>query len=185
MSRRKKDPLRALSETEREVLEEISRSRSEPASHVERSKVLLAVASGKDYTQAALLAGRRSPKAVSQLVSRFNQEGLTAIVPRHGGGAQRKYRHDEQSRILKEFRRVPDRKSDGTATWSLSTLQRALHKAEDGLLGVSIDTIWKTLRETGYSWQKDRSWCQTGKVKRKRKGGVVEVSDPDALAKKI
>ena len=41
MSRRKKDPLRALTDLEREVLEQIARSRSEPVSHVERSKVLL------------------------------------------------------------------------------------------------------------------------------------------------
>lgn len=184
MSRCKKDPLRALTDLEREVLEQIARSRSEPASHVERSKVLLAVAGGKDYTQAALLAGRRSRKAVSQLVSRFNQEGLSAIIPRHGGGAGVKYAHREQNRILQEFHRAPDRKADGTASWSLSTLQSALHKAEDGLPGVSIDTIWKTLLEAGYSWQKDRSWCKTGKVKRKRKEGIVEVVDPDALPKK-
>jgi len=40
------------------------------------------------------------------------------------------------------------------------------------------------LREAGWSWQKDMTWCETGKAKRKRKTGVVEVSDPDATAKK-
>jgi transposase len=78
----------------------------------------------------------------------------------------------------------PDRQKDGTATWSLSTLQRALQQAEDGLPNVSIDTIWRTLHQAGWSWQKDRSWCETGKVKRKRKGGVVDVIDPDTLPKK-
>jgi len=185
MSRRKKDSLRPLSDSEREVLKQVARSRSEPASHVERSKVLLAVADGEDYTQAARLAGRRSRKAVAQLVSRFNRDGLAAIIPCHGGGARRIYGQHEQSRILKEFQRTPDRKHDGTASWSLSTLRRALHKAEDGLPGVSADTIRMVLREAGYSWQKDRSWCKTGIVKRKRKEGVVEVVDPDALPKKI
>ena len=184
MSRRKKDPLRAISDSEREILEQVARSRSEPASHVARSKIILAVANGNDYTQAALLAGRRSRKAVAQLVSRFNREGLAAIIPRHGGGARRIYGQREQMRILKEFERTPDRVSDGTASWSISTLRRALHKAEDGLPGVSADTIRKVLREAGYSWQKDRSWCKTGVVKRKRKQGIVEVVDPDALPKK-
>jgi transposase len=184
MSRRKKDPLRQLREDEREVLEQISRSHSEPAIHVERSKALLAVADGKDYTQAAAIAGRRSGDAVSQLVSRFNQEGLAALVPRYGGGPPVVYGNAEQARILKEFRRQPDRQKDGTATWSLSTLQRALQQAEDGLPNVSIDTIWRTLHQAGWSWQKDRSWCETGKVKRKRKGGVVDVIDPDTLPKK-
>jgi hypothetical protein len=49
---------------------------------------------------------------------------------------------------------------------------------------VSTYTIWQTLHQAGWSWQKDRSWCDTGKVKRKRKNGVVEVTDPDALPKK-
>jgi hypothetical protein len=66
----------------------------------------------------------------------------------------------------------------------LSTLQRALRQAPDGLPDVSTYTIWVVLQEAGWSWQKNRSWCETGKVKRKRKGEVVEVNDPDATAKK-
>jgi len=42
MTRRKKDPLRPLTDEEREVLEQISRAQSEPASHVARAKALLA-----------------------------------------------------------------------------------------------------------------------------------------------
>src|SRR3954468_12797450 len=36
----------------------------------------------------------------------------------------------------------------------------------------------------GLSWQKSRTWCETGVVMRTRKPGVVRVSDPDAMAKK-
>jgi hypothetical protein len=49
---------------------------------------------------------------------------------------------------------------------------------------VSTYTIWKTLKEAGFDWQRDRSWCETGVVERKRKGKVVKVIDPDATAKK-
>jgi len=85
---------------------------------------------------------------------------------------------------LAEARRSPDREQDGTATWSLTTLQQALRRATDGLPQVSTYTIWMTLRQAGWSWQQDRSWCDTGKVKRKRKEGIVEVVDPDATPKK-
>ena len=78
MTRRQKDPLRALTEEERHLLVRISRSHAEPASHVARAKALLAVADGMSYTAAAKAAGRRSGDAVSKLVSRFNQEGLAA-----------------------------------------------------------------------------------------------------------
>ena len=184
MTRKQKDPLRPLNEEELTVLTKISRAQSEPASHVARAKALLAVASGQSYTAAARAAGRRSNDAVSQLVSRFNNEGLAAIEPRHGGGAQTIYGVEERKRIVAEFERQPDREQDGTATWSLGTLQRALHEAPDGLPNVSRGTIWYILRDAGWRWQKGRTWCKTGTVTRKRKGVAVEVTDPETEAKK-
>jgi transposase len=166
------------------MMEQIARARSEPASHVARAKMLLAVADGKTYQAAAEAAGRKSNDAVSQLVGRFNQEGIAALMPRHGGGWDVAYGAVERERILAEARRTPERERDGTATWTLSTLQRALRQAPDGLPKVSTYTIWHILREAGFGWQESRTWCETGKVKRKRKGGVVEVTDPDAEAKK-
>jgi transposase len=184
MSRRQKDPLRVLTDEERTVLTQISRAQSEPASHVARAKALLIVASGRSYTAAARAAGRRSNDAVSQLVSRFNSEGLAAIEPRQGGGPQIVYGVEEGKRILTEFERQPDREKDGTATWSLSTLQRALREAPDGLPNVSTYTILRVLHDAGWTWQKNRTWCKTGSVTRKRKGVAVEVIDPEAEVKK-
>lgn len=185
MSRRQKDPLRELTDQERQWLVHISRSQAEPAVHVARAKALLAVVDGDSYADAARAAGRRSGEAVSHLVSRFNREGIAAIEPRHGGGPSTIYADAERERILAEARRRPERDRDGTATWSLTTLRRALRDAPDGLPKVSTHTIWKTLKEAGFDWQRDRSWCETGVVERKRKNGeVVTVIDPDAEAKK-
>ena len=85
---------------------------------------------------------------------------------------------------MQEARRKPDPQADGTATWSLKTLCQALRKAPDGLPEVSEDTIRTVLLEAGFSWQESRSWCETGKVTRKRKRGKVTVIDPDTSAKK-
>ena len=184
MSRRRKDPLRPLTTEERTCLLQISRAHSEPASHVARAKQLLAVADGADYQAAAALAGRRSGDAVAHLVARFNQQGLNAIEPAHAGGAPVRYSLPERERILREVRRTPDRELDGTASWSLSTLQRALRTAADGLPQVSTYTIWCVLHDCGFTWQNSRSWCNTGTVVRKRKSGKVLVTDPDNIAKK-
>ena len=184
MTRRKKDPLRPLSDEEREVLEQLGRAQSEPASHVARAKALLAVADGQSYTAAARAAGRRSGDAVSQLVSRFNREGLAAVEPRHGGGPPIVYGLKERKCILAELERQPDREKDGTATWSLSTLQRTLREARAGLSNISIYTIWCVMRDAGWTCQQDRTWCKTGTVTRKRKGIAVQVTDPETEAKK-
>lgn len=185
MSRRRKDPLRALTEGERARLREVARATSAPAAVVTRARAVLAVADGCSYTEAARRVGRRSGDAVADLVARFNREGVAAVEPRHGGGPPVRYGAAERARILAEVRRTPDRERDGTATWSLTTLQRALRRAGDGLPEVSTYTIWGVLHAADLSWQRDRSWCHTGLAKRRRKHGEVEVHDPDATAKKV
>lgn len=184
MTRRQHDPLRTLTLDEWRRLEQVARCGSERADRVARAKALVAVAGGASYTEAAQVAGRRSGDAVAHLVSRLNREGLAALEPRHGGGPAVQYGPQERERILQEFQRTPDRERDGTATWSLSTVQRALRQAPDGLPAVSTATILHTLWEAGYTWQRSRTWCPTGTALRTRKSGVVTVVDPDAAPKK-
>jgi transposase len=184
MPRPQKDPLRALTAEERQILLQISRARNEPVSHVERARLVLAVADGASFTAAAASVGRRSNDAVAHLVSRFNCEGLAALEPRHGGGMPRQYGPVERERILAMVQQQPDRLTDGTASWSLTLLQHALRTAPDGLPHVSTFVIWCVLHDAGYSWQRDRLWCQTGQSVRMRKNGSVTVIDPDTQAKK-
>jgi transposase len=184
MARPQNNPLRPLSEKERADLERRSRSQAAPAGEVSRARALLAVAEGASFTDAARAAGRRSGDGVAHLVARFNRDGMDAIKSKHGGGPAKRYGRAEQERILREVRRSPDREVDGTATWSLNTLQRALRRAPDGLPTVSTQTIWCVLHESGISWQADRSWCETGQAMRKRKTGAMRVTDPDAVPKK-
>jgi transposase len=185
MSRRQREPLRALSPEERRGLLRLSRSRRAPAAQAARATALLAVADGRSYVAAARQAGRHDGDTVAAWVARFNRAGLAAVGPRHGGGPPLRYGEAQQQRILAEAGRFPDRGHDGTATWSLSTLQHALRRAEDGLPTVSMHTLWRTLHAAGLSWQQDRTWCATGVVVRKRRrGGTVVVTDLDAAAKK-
>ena len=99
LTRRRKETLRALSDAEREVLLQISRSDSEPASHVAHAKGLLAVADGNTYTGAAPLAGRKTGDTVARWVSEFNRQGLAALERKHGGGPARKYGTAEYPRV--------------------------------------------------------------------------------------
>ena len=184
MSRTKKDPLRALTSSERRALEQLARSHSAPALSVARARALLAVSDGSSYTDAARLVGRALGDSVATWVARFNQVGLAAVERQPGGRPPTQYGAEERDRILREFRRRPDREQDGTATWSLTTLQRALRRALDGLPGVSTYTVWAVLHDAGITWQQDRTWCETGSAIRKRKRGEVKVHDPDASAKK-
>lgn len=174
-----KNQLRFLKKQERIELERISRSHTESFEHVARAKALLAVSKGHTYREAALLSGRKSDQAVSQLVLRFNERGLEALISLHGGGAKTIYGPQEKQKILELVSQKPKEES---CYLSLSLIQAHLEKTSVG--HVSRDTIWQTLREGGYSFQKSRTWINTGKVMRKRNGKLVEVEDPDKDAKK-
>lgn len=184
MSRVRKNPLRPLTDRERQVLEQLVHARSERADVVTWARELLAVAEGQTYAQAAAIAGRRSDEAVSKLVARFNQDGLAALEPHGKGGPKPTYDAAARERILAEARRTPDPQRDGSATWSLMTLRNALRRAPDGLPHVSTYTIGQVLHTAGFRWVAARSWCATGKAVRLRRSGTVTVTDPDAEAKK-
>lgn len=186
MSRHRKSPLRNLAEDERQFLEHLGRSTTAPAIQVARAKALLAMADGHSYVEAARLAGRRSGDAVAAWVARFHQEGLPAVVPRHGGGHPPVYTAGDRERIVERARHPPERAVEGSAIWSVGLLQRALRR--EGLPHLSRSTIWGVLREAGMTWQRHRTWCETGTVQRQRKRDghkvAVTVTDPDAEAKK-
>lgn len=90
-----------------------------------------------------------------------------------------RYGAEAREMIPEAWQRQPEREEDGTASWSLSTLRGAIRKQG---LEVGRTTIDEVLREAGLSWQRNRSWCETGVALRKRKAGVVR--DRDSEAKK-
>ena len=173
MSRSASEPLRPFTEEERKELQRVSRASSERRIRHQRAVALLAVAEGKSLSEAARLVGWNSHDPVTRLTRRFNTMGLGALDDLPRSGPHRRYGPNEQARILQEARRTPNRKEDATGTWSLTLLQRALRAAPDGLPRVSTFTILHTLHEAGYSWQKNRTWCHTGRTLKKGKDGTV------------
>ena len=185
MSRSASEPLRALTEEETKELQRVSRASSEARIRHQRAVALLAVSKGKSLSEAARQAGWKSHDPVTKVTRRFNSMGLCALSDLPRPGPHRKYGPAEQARILQEARRTPDRKEDATATWSLTLLQRALRATPDGLPKVSTFTILHTLHEAGYTWQKNRTWCHTGRTLKKGKDGTVYQSeDPYTQEKK-
>ena len=176
MGRRQKERLREVTAAERLRLQGIVSASSERVDRVHRATALLAVAGGQPFNAAARTAGFHSASTVANLVGRFNHLGLTALHTGPGRGRKPTYRSDVRAQIVATAQRPPDRKTDGTATWSLSTLERTLRR-ETGS-GVGATTIRRILQEAGSSYQRTRTWCPTGTAQRKRKSGIVTVTDP-------
>jgi transposase len=171
-------PLRAMTPEEAQALTRTAKASSERVDVVKRARALLDVRAGRAYTQAAREAGYTSGDSVRQLVERFNQQGLAALHIGSGRGRKAHYTLAQRERIVAELQRVPDRAADGTATWSLKLLERALRR--EALPRVSASTIRAVLHEAGYHFGKTRTWCPTGTAVRKRAEGSVTVQDPKA-----
>ena len=154
MTQPQKHPLRAVSEQEERELQRIVKATSERLDVVRRARALLAVAAGQPFTEAAHTAGLKSGKGVGKLVKRFNEYGLATLSIAAGAGRKPTYTSQQQARILQEVQRPPDRREDGTASWSLSTLQQALRKTD--LPHIARETIRQVLHEAGYSFQQTR-----------------------------
>jgi transposase len=182
MATMQKERLRPLTETERRELVAITKASSERVDRVQRARGLLAVARGETFAAAAEVAGYRSAQAVTYLVRRFNQVGLDALEIAAGRGRRPTYGAAERAQIVATAQRAPDRKADGTATWSLSTLERTARR--EGLPRVGATTIRRVLHDAGSSYQRTRTWCPTGTAQRKRKAGVVKVVDPQTEEKR-
>jgi transposase len=176
------EPLRALTEAERQQIAAIVRARSERGDLRQRAVALLAVAEGQSREAAARRAGYAHGYTVSRLIQRFNAQGLGALAIAPGRGRPRTYTAAERQQILDVLHEVPNREQDQSATWSLTLLQRRLRAS--GLPQVSRDTIHQTLRQAGYRWERTRTWCPTGTARRQRKAGVVTVVDPEAEQKR-
>jgi transposase len=119
---------------------------------------------------------------VADLVKRFNRRGLAALTIAAGRGRKPTYAPRDRARIVATAQRSPKRRTDGTATWSLSTLQRTLRRGNFPTVGTS--TIRRVLQDAGSSYQRTRTWCPTGTAQRKRKAGVVTVVDPQTEQKR-
>ena len=176
MATMQKGGLRPLTIAEQRELATITKASSERLDRVRRAAALLAVAEGRPFTQAAQAAGFRSGTTVANLVRRFNRAGLVALRIAAGRGRRPTYDAMARARIVATAQRPPDRRADGTATWSLSTLERTVRR--EGLPRLGATTIRRVLRDAGSSYQRTRTWCPTGTAQRKRTAGVVRVVDP-------
>jgi len=145
----RKAELRGLTSEEQAALEHLAKATSERVDRVRRARALLAVARGHSFPQAARHAGMSSPSTVFSLVQRFNERGLAALAIAAGRGRAPIYDAAARALIVATAQQPPERRPDGTATWSLSTLQRRVRR--DGLARVGTSTIRRVLRAAGSS----------------------------------
>ena len=134
--------------------------------------------SPRALTAAAAAVGGRVGDTVATLLRRFNRLGLAALDDQPRAGRRPTSTAADRERRVREFRRLPDRAHEGTAPWSLATLQRAGRRAPDGVPPLSTCTLLPVLHDAGYTGQRPRTWCETGGALRTRQHGGDRGEDP-------
>ncbi|HLX38923.1 MAG TPA: helix-turn-helix domain-containing protein [Ktedonobacteraceae bacterium] len=108
MGKKQTHPLRAFTLQEEQALRRITKATSERLDVVKRAQALLSVQEGRSFTDAARQAGYKSGDSVVQLVQRFNQRGLLALLIAPERGRKPTYTALERARMVQEVRREPE-----------------------------------------------------------------------------
>jgi transposase len=127
-----------LTEEEREELMRLAQSRALPAGEVFRARLVLALASGKSYSQIETELQTSRP-TIARWKQRFEEERLDGLEPRYRGTKPRVATPTVQAKVLRKTLAKP---SDGSTHWSCRKLA--------GVLGVSKSTVQRVWAEAKF-----------------------------------
>jgi transposase len=132
---------------DRQILERLAGSRTEPKRMTERAQLILGCLAGKRVQEVARSCHTR-PNTVIKWRQRFAQHGLAGLRDAPRPGAKPIYGVDFRNRVLALLEQPPPA---GQAAWDGPAVAAALHG--------SVHAVWRVLRREGICLQRQRSWC--------------------------
>jgi len=133
----KKAPEIKLSEEQKAQLEDIARNQSAALRSVERAKIILACAEGKQNREIALDYQMSLPR-VSKWRSRFAEEGITGLEDARRSGKPAIYGETFKNALLLKLEEEPP---EGLVRWNSQALAEALN--------ASKYAVWRALKKEG------------------------------------
>jgi transposase len=143
---RKARPITCSSE-DRQELERLASSRTEPKQTVDRARLILGCLDGK-WVQTVAQECHTRPNTVIKWRQRFEQDGLAGLDDAPRAGPKPVYGTDFRNQVLGLLEKPPP---PGQACWDGPAVAAAL--------GGSVHAVWRVLRQEGICLQRQRSWC--------------------------
>jgi transposase len=125
--------LLTLTDEQRAELTRCSQSRSLPAGHVFRARLILALAAGKSYNQIEVELDTSRP-TIARWKRRFQKSGICGLEPQHKGSQPRTATAAVQARVLRKTVKAP---VNGTTHWSCRKMAEAT-----GISKSTVQRIW-------------------------------------------
>jgi len=132
---------------DRQRLERLAASRTEPKQAVERARIILGCLEGKRVQDIAAACHTR-PNTVIKWRQRFVEGGLAGLNDARRPGAKLVYGADFRHQVLALLEQPPP---SGQAAWDGPAVAAKLKG--------SVHAVWRVLRKEGICLQRQRSWC--------------------------
>jgi len=154
----KKLSVREVTTEEKQKIERLAKSRTEPARLVQRAKVIQAMLEDPSLPsgQAGRLVGYQSEAAGWRIVKHFNTQGLAGLEDEPRSGRPRTHPESVRSALVSLATQKPEGIGYPFKLWTLERLQTAFKEREG--LHLSDSTIWEWLAEEGLEWKRQESW---------------------------
>ena len=134
-------------EDDKQWLERLAGSRTEPKQAVERARIILGCVAGARVKDIARRWQTR-PNTVIKWRQRFAEHGLKGLEDAPRPGAKPVYDEAFRHRVLATLEAPPPA---GQASWDGPALATAV--------AGSVHAVWRVLRKEGICLQRQRSWC--------------------------
>ena len=136
-----------LSKEQKEQLEKITRSHRAERRLVERAKIILACAEGKQNKEVAA-EFETSVLRIGKWRKRFAAKGIAGLDDEPRPGAPKTYGQEFRDKLLSKLESDPPK---GLARWDCPTLAKELDASQHA--------VWRALKKEGIYLHRSRSWC--------------------------
>lgn len=143
----RKTPKTKIRTEDSEILSRWIKSRTLPKQTVDRAKMILDSAEGKQVQQIANEL-QTYPNKIIYWRKRYIEYGLKGLQDKPRSGRPAIYDDKFRNKILKLLGKSPPK---GLASWDGPALAKKLN--------APVDAVWKILRNEGINLQRQRSWC--------------------------
>jgi transposase len=151
----KRVTLRSLTDEEREVLEQLRRSRKAEQRQVERARIILGLAEGRRPSEIAGEVGRSEPTVYERL-HRFNEQGLKSLKDGPRSGRPMTYSEEERGRMVVTAKTRPSLLGLEYSHW---TLDRLVEYVNQGLnIPISRSQLGEILHLEGLKWYQEQTY---------------------------
>jgi len=163
--------VRAMTTEEKEHVERLARSRTEPARLVERARIILAAIQEKRVPAIARQL-HLSENAVRLWLKRFNALGLAGLQDEPRSGRPTTYTVEQVGEVIAAALTKPDALGQPFGSWTLDRLE--VYLGEEKGIPIKRSRIDEILIEEGLRWRTQEGWFgeRAGREKEEKAAGT-------------